>query len=472
MPTHRVYTTLICSFLLIGAANLKANDAEWPRWSAPEEAGFRTEALAELERHWNALGDARDSSLFVVYKGKVLASLGSETYPYWCHSMRKSFLSALYGIHVEQGNLDLDATLAELGIDDYTPLTAVEKQARVVHLLKARSGIYLEAACEAPGTDEARPPRGSHPPDTFWFYNNWDFNALGTIFREQAGRDIFDEFDQIFARPLGMQDFEAGRCIYSYEPVSMHPCYTFRMSTRDRARFGQLFLQNGRWGDRQIVSRDWLEESTRAYSATPAPGLGYSYMWWAWGAEAFEFFLDDTRLHRLSGFSANGYGGQMIMVLPDADMVVVFSVDVYDGADLDVEETMSTLEKILTSGEITDLAALRAKVKPSTAGPGDRLRLIAKVKNRSGQRSRATTVDFYLSADKHLEGEPRWLGAAKLAAMSTGKRKSARLTTRLPEDLDPGRYYLVAVADGGKANYDLHRQNNLVLGRKRIKVSD
>jgi len=58
------------------------------------------------------------------------------------HSIRKSYLSALYGIHVHEGRIQLSKTLADLGIDDQSPLTAVEKRATVADLLKARSGVY------------------------------------------------------------------------------------------------------------------------------------------------------------------------------------------------------------------------------------------------------------------------------------------------------------------------------------------
>ena len=113
---------------------------------------------------------------------------------------------------------------------------------------------------------------------------------------------------------------------------------------------------------------------------------------------------------------------------------------------------------------------MRAKSKPRIAAPGDRLKFVAKVKNSSAFRSQATTVDFYLSADGDLGADARWLGEARLAALSTGRRKSARLKTLLPDDLEPGRYALIAVADNRKENYDLHRANNLVVAKKKIRV--
>ena len=72
----------------------------------------------------------------------------------------------------------LGISLEELGIDDFEPsLTLEEKQATVGDLIKARSGIYHPALGKSPGMRSMRPKRHSHPPGTFWYYNNWDFNA-------------------------------------------------------------------------------------------------------------------------------------------------------------------------------------------------------------------------------------------------------------------------------------------------------
>lgn len=471
LRTARALLALSCISCLVAISAQPVAAEDWPRWNTPEDAGFSASRLDATEDLWDQIPASSMGAFFVAYKGRQLVSFGDEAFLFWCHSMRKSFLSALYGIHVKKGNLDLDMTLEELGIDDTTPLTAVEKQARVRHLLKARSGIYIEAACEAQGMKDDRPQRGSHPPDTFWYYNNWDFNALGTIFRHETGRDIFDEFDAQIARPLGMQDFNPAFCQYSYQrELSMHPCYTFRMSSRDRARFGQLFLQDGRWDDRQILPEWWVGASTHAWSATDTPGGGYGYMWWSLSPRFFQLAFGDPRLHGLSTFYASGYGGQMIFVLPDADMVVVFSVDVPAGGQFDAVEILTMLDAILTSGEIVDLAAHRVNSQARNVDRGESVRLTAKVKNRSAERSNATTVDFYLATDQGVTGEASWLGTADLAAINGRKRKKAKLSAAIPEDLAPGTYHLAAVVDRDKVNYDLKRQNNVLVARSTIEV--
>ena len=456
-------------FVGTGLATRPLQAEDWQRWATPEAAGFSSEAVAAARQHWQSIPDAPISAFMLVYKGRILASFGSESRQFWCHSMRKSFLSALYGAHVEEGRIDLEMTLEELGIDDSTPLTRAEKQARVVHLLKARSGVYIEAACEAQSMKDARPPRGSHPPDTFWYYNNWDFNALGTIFRQETGRDIFGEFQERIARPIGMQDFQPALCEYAYEwNLSNHPCYTFRMSTRDRARFGQLFLQNGRWGERQIVPEEWVAESTRAHSQADMPGRGYGYMWWTYEPEFFPLFIEDPRLHTLRGYAASGYGGQAILVLPDADMVIAFSVDVPAGGDLTIQETAPVLEMILTGREIVDLRTMRAQAEPQGVVPGNRLRVRARLRNWSEHPSVPTSVDFYLLPERSFGENAIWLGTTEVGPLAPGARATVRLRTRLPADFEPGTYYAAALTDRDKANYDLERSNNLRIGRKLV----
>ena len=465
----RITWLLAGTVLLVGAvlAPRPVQADDWQRWATPEEAGFSSAAIADARRHWQNIPDSPIAAFMLVYQGRVLASFGDESRQFWCHSMRKSFLSALYGIHVAEGRIDLGMTIEDLGIDDSTPLTETEKQARVVHLLKARSGIYIEAACEAQSMKDARPPRGSHPPGTFWYYNNWDFNALGTIFRQETGRDIFGEFRRRIADPIGMQDFNPALCQYAYERhLSDHPCYTFRMSTRDRARFGQLFLQNGRWAGRRIVTPEWIAESTAAHSETGTPGRGYGYMWWTYEPEFFALFLQDPRLHALRGYAASGYGGQAILVFPDADMVAAFSVDVPEGGDLDILETAPVLEMILTGREIVDLRTMRAQAEPQGAIPGDRVRVRARLRNWSDHPSLPTSVDFYLLRERSLGEDAIWLGTTAVGELAPGARETVRLRTTLPPDLAPGTYYAAALTDRDKANYDLDRANNLRIGRK------
>jgi Beta-lactamase len=191
----------------------------------------------------------------------------------------------------------------------------------------------------------SKPPRGSHPPGTHWVYNNWDFNTLLTIFEQETGTPFFEEFARRLAMPLGMQDFSPAHGYYHYErEKSMHPAYPFRMSARDMARFGLLYLYQGRWGAQRLLSEAYVRESTSRISDGTWTG-GYGYMWWVHDAEPFK---------TLGMFSALGYGGHAIDVLPGAGLVVVTRVDTYteDRDDLVTQEQRYGLLRLLLDAQV------------------------------------------------------------------------------------------------------------------------
>jgi CubicO group peptidase (beta-lactamase class C family) len=297
----------------------------WQHADRPEELGWSSELLAEARTYSEQIGSA---AVMIVDGGVVVDAWGDITRNYYAHSMRKSLLNALYGIYVQEGKIDMTKTLEELGIDDHTPLTETEKQATVADLLKARSGVYIPAIGESPLMKATRPARGDHAPGTYWYYNNWDFNALGTIFDQQTGEtSIFHAFKVCIADPIGMQDFRIEDLHYTYDPRFAHPYYGFLISARDLARYGLLYARGGRWGDEQIISASWAAESTSPHSDAGAFG-GYGYMWW--------IAVDGRHLPNVNlaegSFSAQGGPGQYLLVIPAHDIVIVHLVDSFDSA--------------------------------------------------------------------------------------------------------------------------------------------
>ena len=287
----------------------------WQKAKSPEELGWSSEGLKQVRE---LAGSFDTAAVMIVDDGIVVDEWGETDRKFNVHSIRKSFLSALYGLAVKEGKIKLNSTLAELGIDDNEPaLTTEEKQARVIDLLKARSGIYHPALYETSAMKAARPKRGSHPPNTFWYYNNWDFNALGTIFEKAMKSTIAREFSQRIAEPLQMQDFKVEDVEYVRGTDSIHPAYPFRMTARDMARFGLLFLRNGEWQRRQVIPKQWISESVRSYSPA-GRNNGYGYMWW--------IKLPNAELKQ-QFFSAQGAGGHYIMVFPDRKLVIVHRVN-------------------------------------------------------------------------------------------------------------------------------------------------
>lgn len=295
--------------------------AEWAMIGRAECAGFSTNGLQAVR---DRLSTMHTTGFMAVVGGRTLMEYGDVRVVSYLASVRKSVLSMLYGIYVDRRVIDLDDTLAELGIDDIGGLTEQEKQATARDLLRARSGVYHEASNSGDDLASA-PPRGSQEPGTYYLYSNWDFNALGTIFEQETGRNIYDALEEHLVRPLGMRDFDRASHRRSGDATkSVHLAYHMNFSTRDMARIGFLMLREGRWLDRQLVPRDWVRESTRAHTRVHEMNperrksgvFGYGYLWWV-------FDRADLPATYRGAYTGLGAVGQHILVMPALDLVVV-----------------------------------------------------------------------------------------------------------------------------------------------------
>ncbi|MXX71173.1 MAG: serine hydrolase, partial [Gemmatimonadetes bacterium] len=170
---------------------------------------------------------ANSTGVVVAHKGRVVFTFGDIEELSYLASVRKSILAMLYGHWVENGAIDLDATMAGLGIDDVGGLLPIERQATVDHLVTARSGVYHPASNSGDNLAEA-PERGSQQPGTYMLYSNWDFNAAGAVFEQLTGRDIYDEAQAQLAIPLGFEDWDRSAQRKSGNlSVSRNPAYHF-----------------------------------------------------------------------------------------------------------------------------------------------------------------------------------------------------------------------------------------------------
>ncbi len=299
----------------------------WLMYETAEEAGWSSEGLNKAREYFASLDAA---AVMVIQDGAVLAAWGEIERRFPCHSVRKSLMNAVYGVHVAEGNIDLNKTLAEIGIDDRPSLSAGEKRARVIDLLRSRSGVYHPAAYETLSMKKQRPARDSRAPGEVFWYNNWDFNTLCTIFEHETGKRFFEEFERCFAVPLGMEDFRLRDTYYHLEAEhSIHSAYPFRLSARDMARLGHLFLRNGNWRDRRILPEEWIRKSTESHftkdDTTGNRNYEYGCLWWR---------VVDGPFKDLGMYSARGFGGHAIDVVPGADLVLVMRVETFWDLDL------------------------------------------------------------------------------------------------------------------------------------------
>jgi hypothetical protein len=317
---------LFVATLFLTASSLLADEAPYPGrvWKTvtPEEGGW---SGALLRIAWAYAEQLQVANVLIVQDGVIVGQFGAIAQPRPINGVRTSLLNGLYGIAVKNKQIDTNRTLASLKIDDSPdPLTDTEKQAKISDLLQCRSGVYHPAALELPTMRATRPARGSHPPGSFFFISNWDFDVLGTIYNQATHNDIFTDFDRLIAKPLGFQDFVVSRdAKYTQGKVSTHPFFSFQLSARDLARFALLYLRHGVWsGNLTIVPSAWIDLSTVTVSGPTELELRgtYGYLWWTAGTNGDLIpFINCGQ----TAFASFGRGGNYLLVLPEYKLVVV-----------------------------------------------------------------------------------------------------------------------------------------------------
>ena len=267
------------------------------------------------------------TGMIVLRQGKIVYQYGDIEKVSYIASCRKSVLSMLYGKYVEEGVLDLNQAIGELGIDEKDGLLPKEKEATVDDIITSRSGVFHKASNAGYDKDNFL-ERGSVEPGDYFVYNNWDFNVAGHILELIAEKSIYKDMELQFAIPLGFQDWHIKNQKKSgKKSKSQYLAYHMYLSTRDMAKLGQLMLNEGRWDGKQLMSKEWVKKSISTVTpqetiaeryGPPDPDgvhMSYGYMWWL--IDSFK-----NKNEYKGGYSAIGYGGQYITVLPEIDVVI------------------------------------------------------------------------------------------------------------------------------------------------------
>lgn len=155
---------------------------------------------------------------------------------------------------------------------------------------------------------------------------------FGQLVCKITGKNIYQEIEEQLAIPLGFQDWNIKNQHKSHNKrKSRFPAYHIYISTRDMAKIGQLMLNKGKWKGKQLVSKTWIEKITSTVTPTEIVNerygkdenspfqMSYGYMWW----------LVDNIKHSSAfegAYTAWGYGGQFITVIPQKNIVVAHKV--------------------------------------------------------------------------------------------------------------------------------------------------
>ena len=244
-------------------------------------------------------------------------------------SVTKSVTSILMGIALEENHeYDLD-TKAMTFFSNYSTENKDERlwDITIEDLLTMRSGLKWNEGEYADSTDDCiameasddwiqyvlNKPFDSDPGEKF-FYNSGVSVLIGKILREITGKSVDQFAEEALFTPLGITD-------YYWKKTPKGEIDTeggLYLEAKDLAKIGMLFLDGGNWNDRQIVPENWVNSSVSPKATNLYPeetvNVGYGYQWWT------EKYENGTFL-----YSANGYGGQYLMVVPEERLLVVFN---------------------------------------------------------------------------------------------------------------------------------------------------
>lgn len=357
----------------------------WPttgwRTSAPEAQGLDSAKLADLllfirER------DIPVHSLLIIRDGYVVTD--ATFYPYdgqTVHdaaSVTKSVMTTLIGIAADQGKLDLDDKMVSFFPGrTIANLDARKERITVRHLVSMSSGL----ACTRDGLPGNTNAQMQASPDFVQFVLDlpvaWEpgehfvycspaIHLLSPILAQATGMPALDFARQYLFEPLNIQG-----AMWEQDPqgvyngsgdLSLHP--------HDMAKIGFLFLHEGQWDGRQIVSREWVREASRQQIIAPDGSEdGYGYGWW---------MAPDTE----GGYRADGRLGQYIYVLPAWNMVLVTTGGGFEIDDIaePLLATFADFEQPLPvnpEGVARLEGAVAAVARPPAAGPVGPLPAIA-----------------------------------------------------------------------------------------------
>ena len=309
------------------------------RECSPEEVGFSSEKLEKVYEY-AANPNITTQALILIRKGYIFFELylnGFSKYSkHWSYSVAKSFTSALVGIACDEGLVkSLDEKIYEYYKSDYNQYFLgddgdLKRMITIRNLLTMSSGI--EWCEEEEGKDDdafkmmeyddylkyvlEKPMRAQ--PGTYWYYSSGDPMLLSLILEKATGKKPSEYAKEKLFDRIGMKD------VYWAEDSKGHTITAWGIKTTARqfAKFGYLYLKNGKWGDKQVISESWVKHSvlpvSNYYKSLPWVNF-YGYLWWLLPA------LNDYQRYNLpqKTYLAWGLHTHQIFVIPEKELVIV-----------------------------------------------------------------------------------------------------------------------------------------------------
>ncbi len=273
-------------------------------------------------------------SVLIVRHGYLVTEAYFNPYDeaYFHHlSCTKSFTSTLIGIAKGEGLIEsVEQRVFDFFLEyKLTNLDDRKKSVTLKNLLTMTSGlewkertyditdpIFIMARSSDWVGFVLNQPMISNPGDTF-NYNSGVSHLLSAIVKKTTGYNPSGYARKKLFKPIGISDF----WLSDSQNLTIGG-WGLYLTPRDMEKFGFLFLNHGVWEDKQVVPADWVEEATKKQvDFNDSSGYGYGYQWWVMGGPGFT----NKR------FEAEGRFGQTICIMPDLDLVAVFTAGVKQG---------------------------------------------------------------------------------------------------------------------------------------------
>lgn len=338
---------LLSAFLISGCSSAVgivkpiAPDDPLPT-ATPESVGLDLSYLSRVSYHFEEEIDHKLHSMLVVRSGHLVFEryyngFGPDN-PHDLRSATKSITSLLTGIAIERGAVaDVDAPLMDYLSNDY-PNVRDKDDILLRHLLTMSSGLDCDDGDRSTRGQEDRMYRSddwveyflslrrSHAPGDTTRYCTGGVVALGEAIAQGADQDFAAFAHDALFGPLAIQNYRWAR-FDNEEKVDTGG--HLLLTPQAMAKVGMLVLNEGRWGTEQVVPAEWIERSVQP--RTRINGELYGYLWWR-----YTLRYGGPEGEAVDVIAARGNGGQVIFVVPEYDLVAVFTAGYYNSADTQI----------------------------------------------------------------------------------------------------------------------------------------
>lgn len=313
------------SLAIINQAVLAKSDlGELPRGIAEAE-GFDSEAILNFLDAIKTSG-LEWHSFMLVKNGKVISEAWWKPFAsankHTLYSLSKSFTSTAIGILIDEGKLTVNEPVIKF-FPDELPQEISEnlKNMTVKHLLTMNTGHNTDTMPEFRRFENQTWIKSflNHPvihkPGSHYLYNTGATYMLGAILHKITGQTLEQFLQPRLFAPLNIIGYD-----WEKSPQGLNTAgYGLRVSTEDIAKFGQLYLQKGKWNGKQIISENWVEEASKAQTTSQAGNndwaQGYGYQFWRC---------------KPGFYRGDGAYGQFCMIMPEYNTVLVMTCESFN----------------------------------------------------------------------------------------------------------------------------------------------